>query len=136
MQKKGKESIKYVCKCSFVEIYNERIFDLLDASSTGLQLREDSVHGVVVQDAHEIVVETPEDTCEVLLTGNRNRRVAETSMNRESSRSHAVFTMSVQSEETSGSGTRKIRTSRLNLIDLAGSERQKDTKTEGMHYVY
>ena len=60
-----------------------------------------------------------------------NRRVASTSMNRESSRSHAVFTVSIQSKEKKG-GISNIKVSRLHLVDLAGSERQKDTRTEGV----
>lgn len=62
--------------------------------------------------------------------GWRNRRVASTSMNRESSRSHAVFSMSLESKESVNEVV-NIRTSQLNLVDLAGSERQKDTHTEG-----
>lgn len=62
--------------------------------------------------------------------GWRNRRVASTSMNRESSRSHAVFTMTLESKE-SRNDVVNIRRSQLNLVDLAGSERQKDTHTEG-----
>lgn len=62
--------------------------------------------------------------------GWRNRRVASTSMNRESSRSHAVFTMTLESKESINEVV-NIRTSQLNLVDLAGSERQKDTHTEG-----
>lgn len=69
-------------------------------------------------------------TLQVLSTGWRNRRVASTSMNRESSRSHAVFTMIVESKE-SRNDVVNIRRSQLNLVDLAGSERQKDTHTEG-----
>lgn len=62
--------------------------------------------------------------------GWRNRRVASTSMNRESSRSHAVFTMTLESKESINEVV-NIRMSQLNLVDLAGSERQKDTHTEG-----
>ncbi|MEQ2207055.1 hypothetical protein XENOCAPTIV_006540 [Xenoophorus captivus] len=62
--------------------------------------------------------------------GWRNRRVASTSMNRESSRSHAVFTMTLESKESRNELV-NIRRSQLNLVDLAGSERQKDTHTEG-----
>ena len=68
---------------------------------------------------------------QVLTSGWMNRRVASTSMNRESSRSHAVFTVSVQSKEKKG-GISNIKVSRLHLVDLAGSERQKDTRTEGV----
>lgn len=67
---------------------------------------------------------------QVLSMGWRNRRVASTSMNRESSRSHAVFSMTLESKETVNEVV-NIRTSQLNLVDLAGSERQKDTHTEG-----
>lgn len=70
------------------------------------------------------------ETVKVLSMGWRNRRVASTSMNRESSRSHAVFTMTLESKETVNEVV-NIRTSQLNLVDLAGSERQKDTHTEG-----
>jgi len=63
--------------------------------------------------------------------GWRNRRVASTSMNRESSRSHAVFTITVESMEKNNEIV-NIRSSLLNLVDLAGSERQKDTHTEGL----
>lgn len=63
--------------------------------------------------------------------GWRNRRVASTSMNRESSRSHAVFTVTVESMEKNNEVV-NIRSSLLNLVDLAGSERQKDTHTAGM----
>lgn len=63
--------------------------------------------------------------------GWRNRRVASTSMNRESSRSHAVFTITVESMEKNNDIV-NIRSSLLNLVDLAGSERQKDTHTEGL----
>lgn len=63
--------------------------------------------------------------------GWRNRRVASTSMNRESSRSHAVFTITVESMEKNKEIV-NIRSSLLNLVDLAGSERQKDTHTEGL----
>lgn len=66
----------------------------------------------------------------VLSMGWRNRRVASTSMNRESSRSHAVFSMTLESKESINEVV-NIRTSQLNLVDLAGSERQKDTHTEG-----
>lgn len=62
--------------------------------------------------------------------GWRNRRVASTSMNRESSRSHAVFTMTLESKESINEVV-NIRMSQLNLVDLAGSERQKDTHAEG-----
>eukprot|EP00041_Stephanoeca_diplocostata_P030020 m.898505 g.898505 ORF g.898505 m.898505 type:complete len:1335 (-) comp23674_c0_seq8:177-4181(-) len=123
-------SVKYLVTCSFLEIYNERIFDLLDATCTGKQLREDVKKGVMVRDLTELTITNANEACEVLKAGSSNRRVATTSMNRESSRSHAVFTVSIKSLETDGNMT-NIRESRLHLIDLAGSERQRGTNAEG-----
>ncbi|XP_057353167.1 kinesin-like protein KIF15 [Manis pentadactyla] len=121
----------FLCKCSFIEIYNEQIYDLLDSASAGLYLREHIRRGVFVVGAVEQVVTSAAEAYQVLLGGWRNRRVASTSMNRESSRSHAVFTVTIESMEKSNE-TVNIRTSLLNMVDLAGSERQKDTHAEGM----
>nr|XP_006116481.2 kinesin-like protein KIF15 [Pelodiscus sinensis] len=121
----------FLCKCSFIEIYNEQIFDLLDSASAGLFLREHIKKGVFVVGAMEQVLTSAAEAYQVLTMGWRNRRVASTSMNRESSRSHAVFTITVESMEKN-SEVVNIRSSQLNLVDLAGSERQKDTHTEGV----
>nr|XP_020019412.1 kinesin-like protein KIF15 [Castor canadensis] len=121
----------FLCKCSFIEVYNEQIYDLLDSAAAGLYLREHIKKGVFVVGAMEQVVASAAEAYQVLSGGWRNRRVASTSMNRESSRSHAVFTITIESMEKS-SETVNIRTSLLNLVDLAGSERQKDTHAEGM----
>ncbi|NXU47872.1 KIF15 protein, partial [Turnix velox] len=121
----------FLCKCSFIEIYNEQIFDLLDSASAGLFLREHIKKGVFVDGAVEQVVSSAAEAYQVLTMGWRNRRVASTSMNRESSRSHAVFTITVESMEKNNEVV-NIRSSLLNLVDLAGSERQKDTHAEGL----
>uniref|UniRef100_A0A8C4UIW0 Kinesin family member 15 n=1 Tax=Falco tinnunculus TaxID=100819 RepID=A0A8C4UIW0_FALTI len=121
----------FLCKCSFIEIYNEQIFDLLDSASAGLFLREHIKKGVFVDGAVEQVLSSAAEAYQVLTMGWRNRRVASTSMNRESSRSHAVFTITVESMEKTTEVV-NIRSSLLNLVDLAGSERQKDTHTEGL----
>ncbi|XP_010140802.1 PREDICTED: kinesin-like protein KIF15, partial [Buceros rhinoceros silvestris] len=121
----------FLCKCSFIEIYNEQIFDLLDSASAGLFLREHIKKGVFVDGAVEQVLASAAEAYQVLTMGWRNRRVASTSMNRESSRSHAVFTITVESMEKNNEVV-NIRSSLLNLVDLAGSERQKDTHTEGL----
>ncbi|XP_062839882.1 kinesin-like protein KIF15 isoform X2 [Anolis carolinensis] len=120
----------FLCKCSFIEIYNEQIFDLLDSASAGLFLREHITKGVFVVGAVEQVLTSAAEAYQVLTMGWRNRRVASTSMNRESSRSHAVFTIIIESIEKNNEIT-NIRSSQLNLVDLAGSERQKDTHAEG-----
>ncbi|XP_062326186.1 kinesin-like protein KIF15 isoform X1 [Osmerus eperlanus] len=127
---KSGNSKSFLCKCSFIEIYNEQIYDLLDSASASLFLRENIKKGVFVEGSVEKFVTSAAEAYQVLSTGWRNRRVASTSMNRESSRSHAVFTMTLESKETANE-VFNIRTSQLNLVDLAGSERQRDTHTEG-----
>uniref|UniRef100_A0A8C9ZCC8 Kinesin family member 15 n=1 Tax=Sander lucioperca TaxID=283035 RepID=A0A8C9ZCC8_SANLU len=124
------QSKSFLCKCSFIEIYNEQIYDLLDTASASLFLRENIKKGLFVEGAVEKFVNSATEAYQVLSMGWRNRRVASTSMNRESSRSHAVFTMTLESKESVNEVV-NIRMSQLNLVDLAGSERQKDTHTEG-----
>ncbi|XP_077869154.1 kinesin-like protein KIF15, partial [Saccoglossus kowalevskii] len=96
-EKRG-PSFEFLCKCSFLEIYNEQIFDLLDPASVGLHLRENIRKGVFVDGLIEQSVTSAFDAYQVLKNGWINRRVASTSMNRESSRSHAVFTLTIESK--------------------------------------
>ncbi|KAK0582663.1 hypothetical protein LWI29_028296 [Acer saccharum] len=124
------EKLKYNCKCSFLEIYNEQITDLLDPSSTNLMLREDVKKGVYVENLSEFEVHTVGDILKLLTQGSLNRKVAATNMNRESSRSHSVFTCVIESMWEKDSTT-NLRFARLNLVDLAGSERQKTSGAEG-----
>ncbi|KAK2665172.1 hypothetical protein Ddye_003746 [Dipteronia dyeriana] len=124
------EKLKYNCKCSFLEIYNEQITDLLDPSSTNLMLREDVKKGVYVENLSEFEVQTVGDILKLLTQGSLNRKVAATNMNRESSRSHSVFTCVIESRWEKDSTT-NLRFARLNLVDLAGSERQKTSGAEG-----
>ncbi|OCT75958.1 hypothetical protein XELAEV_18031144mg [Xenopus laevis] len=130
-KEKAGEGKSFLCKCSFIEIYNKQIFDLLDSASAGLFLREHIKKGVFVVGAVEQVVTSAAEAYQVLSIGWRNRRVASTSMNRESPRSHAVFTVTIESMEKTNDLV-NIRSSQLNLVDLAVSERQKDTQTEGV----
>ncbi|URE45943.1 KISc [Musa troglodytarum] len=124
------EKLKYSCKCSFLEIYNEQITDLLDPTSSNLLLREDIRKGVYVENLTEYVVENVNDILNLLIQGAANRKVAATNMNRESSRSHSVFTCIIESRWEKDS-TVNLRFARLNLVDLAGSERQKTSGAEG-----
>ncbi|XP_010255107.1 PREDICTED: kinesin-like protein KIN-12D isoform X2 [Nelumbo nucifera] len=124
------EKLKYNCKCSFLEIYNEQITDLLDPSSTNLLLREDIKKGIYVENLTEFEVQTVNDILKLLAQGAANRKVAATNMNRESSRSHCVFTCVIESRWEKDS-TSNLRFARLNLVDLAGSERQKTSGAEG-----
>nr|NP_001011659.1 kinesin-like protein 2 [Ciona intestinalis] len=125
------EKVEFLCKCSFFEIYQEHIYDLLDTGAVSpLQLRESLSRGVFVDHIIETVVASVSEAFMVLKSGWNNRHVASTSMNRESSRSHAVFTLSIETKDKTGEVT-KVRRSLLNMVDLAGSERQRDTGTTG-----
>ncbi|XP_016547589.1 kinesin-like protein KIN-12E isoform X2 [Capsicum annuum] len=124
------ENIKFTCRCSFLEIYNEQILDLLNPSSVNLQIREDIKKGIHVEDLTEIEVTSARDVMQQLLQGAANRKVAATNMNRASSRSHSVFTCVIESKWES-QGVTHHRFARFNLVDLAGSERQKSSGAEG-----
>ncbi|KAK9129009.1 hypothetical protein Syun_017806 [Stephania yunnanensis] len=124
------DKLLFICKCSFLEIYNEQILDLLDPSSANLQIREDSKKGVYVENLRELEVSSARDVMLQLIQGAANRKVASTNMNRASSRSHSVFTCIIESKWES-QGVTHHRFARLNLVDLAGSERQKSSGAEG-----
>lgn len=124
------EKLRFTCKCSFLEIYNEQILDLLEPSSANLQIREDIKKGVHVENLTELEVTSARDVIQQLVQGAANRKVAATNMNRASSRSHSVFTCIIESKWES-QGVAHHRFARLNLVDLAGSERQKSSGAEG-----
>ncbi|KAB5569691.1 hypothetical protein DKX38_003484 [Salix brachista] len=126
------KQLKYQCRCSFLEIYNEQITDLLDPSQRNLLIREDMQTGVYVENLREEYVFTMKDVTQLLIKGLSNRRTGSTSINAESSRSHSVFTCVVESRcKSMADGMSSLKTSRINLVDLAGSERQKLTGTAG-----
>lgn len=124
------EKLRFTCKCSFLEIYNEHILDLLNPSAVNLQIREDMKKGIHVENLSELEVTSARDVMQQLLQGAANRKVAATNMNRASSRSHSVFTCVIESTWES-QGVSHHRFARLNLVDLAGSERQKSSGAEG-----
>ena len=119
---------KTTFKGSFFEIFNEKVYDLLasDTLAKTLAVREDS-NGVYVEGLKEIEVGNTLETEDLLTKGLSNRHTASTNMNRTSSRSHAIFCLSVKTEHTTIDGIRKVRNSKFTLVDLAGSERQKST---------
>ncbi|KAL2343485.1 hypothetical protein Fmac_004770 [Flemingia macrophylla] len=126
------KEVKYRCRCSFLEIYNEQITDLLDPNQGNLQIREDVKSGVYVDNLTEEQVCTKKDVTQLLTKGLSNRRIGATSINSESSRSHTVFTCVIQSQcKSTADGVSRFRTSKINLVDLAGSERQKLTGAAG-----
>jgi hypothetical protein len=115
---------------SFLEIYNEKIFDLL-ASNSGVnsRIREHPQNGAYVENLTKIKAETYVDILKILNDGKSKRQVASTLMNSESSRSHAVFTVYVVQQICST--TEFERSSKVSLVDLAGSERVNSSGATG-----
>ena len=123
------ESKKFLVRCSFVEIYNEEVRDLLVSKSQKLDIREDPKKGVFVKDLTYVTLKDTQDIQSCLDRGNKNRHVGQTSMNDQSSRSHSLFTVYLEIEENG-----KIRSGKLNLVDLAGSERVGKTNATGQTF--
>ncbi|XP_067834986.1 kinesin-like protein KIF9 isoform X2 [Heptranchias perlo] len=120
---------------SYLEIYNETLFDLLSSlpdsptSDTHMTIVEDS-HGMHIRGLSIHLVSTEEDALNYLFEGETNRIIASHTMNKNSSRSHCIFTVYVETRQKEASEV-KYLTSKLNLVDLAGSERLGKTRSEG-----
>lgn len=136
---------EFLLRVSYLEIYNEKIFDLLAGSTQqeDIKLREDAKGRVYAVPLKEEIVQTPTSLLRVISVGDKNRKTSSTQFNSRSSRSHAVVQIVVESrlrntshDKRSGLIPGGVRVSTLSLIDLAGSERAADSKerrTEGSH---
>eukprot|EP00891_Asterochloris_glomerata_P002689 jgi/Astpho2/2689/gw1.00050.167.1_t len=112
---------------SSLEIYCEKIRDLLDCSNSNLQVKQDPCRGITVAGATEVPISSQAEAMRVLQHGIANRAVASTAMNAESSRSHCIVTLAVQQMHTDG----KTVYGKLCLVDLAGTERSGKTVARG-----
>ncbi|KAF6090711.1 kinesin family member 4A [Phyllostomus discolor] len=127
-----KSDFEFTLKVSYLEIYNEEILDLLcppREKTSQINIREDPKEGIKIVGLTEKTVLVALDTVSCLEQGNNCRTVASTAMNSQSSRSHAIFTISIEQRKKNDKNS-SFR-SKLHLVDLAGSERQKKTKAEG-----
>lgn len=123
---------QYLVRASYLEIYQEEIKDLLSKDQTRrLELRERPDTGVYVKDLSSFVTKSVREIEHVMNVGNQNRSVGATNMNEHSSRSHAIFVITVECSELGVDGENHIRVGKLNLVDLAGSERQTKTGAQG-----
>lgn len=128
--KKDKCSDNIEVSCSYLEVYNEVIYDLLEKSSGHLELREDPEHGIVVAGLRSIKVQSTDRILELLNLGNSRRKTESTEANATSSRSHAVLEINVKRKQKNQHQSQILR-GKLALVDLAGSERASETNSGG-----
>jgi kinesin family protein 5 len=123
-----RDGTEYSIKCSYIEIYNEAINDILCSPvASNLKLREFPKLGMCVIGMTERFITEPEEVFECLSLGTTNRIVCATGQNTRSSRSHTVFIIVVEQKLADGSS----KISKLNLVDLAGSEKLSKTGAKG-----
>ncbi|CAD8142673.1 unnamed protein product [Paramecium octaurelia] len=131
IQMKSNSMTTFMVRASYLQIYNESISDLLRPDHQQLNIREDKKRGVFVENLSEWAVRSPPEIYQLMRRGNAKRVTASTRMNDTSSRSHAVFIITVEQIEETPDGKR-ARVGKLNLVDLAGSERVRVTGATGI----
>ena len=130
--KQNNDNIEFKVYCSYIEIYNENIHDLL-SDSNFLKLIDDKKYGVIVAGAKKVIIDNFETGIEIKNFGEENRKYRETLFNEYSSRSHCIFQIFIESfeiKEENDITTNKY--SCLNLIDLAGSERINEYESKNV----
>ncbi|TMW95748.1 hypothetical protein EJD97_008397 [Solanum chilense] len=127
------QNAEYSVKVTFLELYNEEITDLLapedlckvaleDRQKKQLPLMEDGKGGVLVRGLEEEIVTSANEIFTLIERGSSKRRTAETLLNKQSSRSHSLFSITIHIKEATPEGEELIKCGKLNLVDLAGSE--------------
>ncbi|XP_025602688.2 kinesin-like protein unc-104 isoform X7 [Athalia rosae] len=133
ISRNSSDELKYSVEVSYMEIYCERVRDLLNPKNKGnLRVREHPLLGPYVEDLSKLAVMSYQDIHDLIDEGNKARTVAATNMNETSSRSHAVFTIfftQQRHDSTTDLVTEKV--SKISLVDLAGSERADSTGAKG-----
>ncbi|KAF5292020.1 hypothetical protein FQA39_LY14137 [Lamprigera yunnana] len=117
---------QYTVRCSYLELYNEDLRDLLAINDDPARIRifddQRNKGGVIIQGIEEVTVHNGYDVFKLLQKGQDKRRTAVTQMNEQSSRSHTIFSIIVHTRELGKDGEELVKMGKLNLIDLAGSE--------------
>ncbi|CAG09513.1 unnamed protein product, partial [Tetraodon nigroviridis] len=133
-QRKSSNAVSFCTEVSYLEIYNERVHDLLKkkaACGDGvLRVREHPQDGPYVENLSKCLVHNHDDMEDLMVLGNAHRTTGSTAMNPASSRSHAIFTVSVTQAWFDAALPRKM-SSKIHLVDLAGSERANAASTSG-----
>ncbi|ETK87787.1 hypothetical protein F441_07975 [Phytophthora nicotianae CJ01A1] len=120
--------LEFIVRVSYIEIYMEKIRDLLKPTSTNLNVRESRERGVWIAGATEVCCASAEEMQSVMRLGGANRVISSTRMNSESSRSHSVFIITIEQRNTA---TGSMKSGKLFLVDLAGSEKVGKTHAKG-----
>ncbi|EDW91781.2 uncharacterized protein Dyak_GE11873, isoform C [Drosophila yakuba] len=131
---KNRKDVNYVLKASFMEIYNERVIDLLNPGSARKPLAvrwSKKSGGFFVENLFTVDCEELDDLLAVLEEGMRNRAVGSHAMNDHSSRSHTILTVHILSDQQTDGGVFLSKHGKINFVDLAGSELTKKTMSEG-----
>ncbi|XP_073124748.1 kinesin-like protein KIN-12F [Henckelia pumila] len=131
----GGRQTNYQCRCSFLEVYGEKIGDLLHPIQRNLEIKDDPKNGFYVENLSEEYVNNYEDVTQILIKGLSNRKIGATNVNSKSSRSHIMFTCIIESwcKETSSKCFGSSKTSRISLVDLAGFERSAPEDSNRQH---
>ncbi|CAM0906317.1 unnamed protein product [Alopecurus aequalis] len=146
-----KDDTEFLIRVSFIEIFKEEVFDLLDDPASvakaaaparvPIQIRETANGSITLAGVTEAEVKSKEEMALHLARGSSSRATGSTNMNSQSSRSHAIFTISIEQKRTSSSTSEKstnndydILSSKFHLVDLAGSERAKRTGADGLRF--
>lgn len=154
-----KETTEFLVRVSFIEIFKEEVYDLLDPNANAslraeagsslaktaipsrvpIQIRETTTGGITLAGVTEAEVRSKEEMASYLTRGSLARATGSTNMNSQSSRSHAIFTILMEQKKTSNGAINTelsddILSAKLHLVDLAGSERAKRTGADGLRF--
>ena len=134
-QQVSQEELKCTTYCSFLQIYNEKMFDLLQdmKAKNPLTVREDKHHGIFVEGLSEYVITNAHEAFALLRRGERNRIKRSTHMNMNSSRSHSIFQLLLETDQVDKNGM--LRKAKLSFIDLAGSEKINKEEEMGVKHM-
>ncbi|XP_010326033.2 kinesin-like protein KIN-5D isoform X1 [Solanum lycopersicum] len=126
------QKAEYTMKVAYIEIYNEEITDLLSLDEESkpidekqgkpLALMEDGKGAVFIRGLEEVTVSTADEIYKILEKGSANKHTAETLLNKQSNRSHSIFSITLHVKECTQEGLELLKCGKLNLVDLAGSE--------------
>lgn len=131
-QIEGIKDRTFLVRYGYIEIYNEKVYDLLSENKEECTKFQEGASGEVTVNQKEIMASSVQQILESYERGNRVRKVGETAMNERSSRSHTIFRITIESRDVDKTCEEEaVQVSSINLVDLAGSESADKTKASG-----